>query len=344
MLIEQITPIHNPALAAQLKHAIDHKTKPLGSLGRLEGLALQIGLIQQTATPTVERPAMVIYAADHGVAEERISLYPPCVTRQMVENFLAGGAASSVLARQNGFEVVIVDGGVAHDFGARADLVDCKVRHGSRNFVHEPAMTHAECALAMTRAKAVVDGLAGNVVAFGEKGIGNTTPSAALMHLMTGIPLAECVGAGTGLNREGIAHKQRVIERALARHGYPQDPLAVMATYGGIEIAMMAAGMLAAAARRKVVLVDGFIATSALLVALKLQPALIDYCVFSHCSDEHGHTQMLQYLGVSPLLHLNLRLGEATGCALALPYLQAAVNFLSEMATFEAAAVSEALA
>ncbi|TDR79811.1 nicotinate-nucleotide-dimethylbenzimidazole phosphoribosyltransferase [Paludibacterium purpuratum] len=344
MLIPQISPIADAALSARLKAAIDNKTKPLGSLGRLETLALQIGLIQQTVDVTVERPAMVIYAADHGVTDERISLYPPCVTRQMVENFLAGGAASSVLARQNGFEVHIVDGGVDHDFGARPGLIDCKVRRGSRNFVNEPAMTRAECELAMQRAMTVVDGLAGNVVAFGEKGIGNTTPSAALMHLMTGIPLAECVGAGTGLNRDGIAHKQRVIERALARHGTPQDPMDIMATYGGIEIAMMAAGMIQAARRRMVVLIDGFIATSALLVALKLRPALIDYCVFSHCSDEHGHTQMLRHLGVEPLLHLNLRLGEATGCALAMPYVHAAVNFLRQMATFEAAAVSEALA
>jgi nicotinate-nucleotide--dimethylbenzimidazole phosphoribosyltransferase len=344
MRIPPIEPIGNAALAARLKAAIDGKTKPIGSLGRLETLAMQIGLIQQTAEVAIVRPAMVIYAADHGVAEERVSLYPPCVTRQMVENFLAGGAASSVLARQHGFEVHIVDGGVDHDFGQRAGLTDCKVRHGSRNFVREPAMTRAECELAMTRAMAVVDDLAGNVVAFGEKGIGNTTPAAALMHVVTGIPLVECVGAGTGLDREGIAHKQRVIERALALHGYPTDPLDIMAAYGGIEIAMMAAGMIQAAHLRKVVLIDGFIATSALLVALELQPALIDYCVFSHCSDEHGHRQMLDHLGAEPLLRLHLRLGEATGCALAMPYVHAAVNFLRQMATFESAAVCEALA
>ncbi|WP_215776100.1 nicotinate-nucleotide--dimethylbenzimidazole phosphoribosyltransferase [Paludibacterium sp. B53371] len=342
MQIPFIEPIANPELANRLQAAIDNKTKPLGSLGKLETLARQIGLIQQTTDVQITRPAMVIYAADHGVTAEKISLYPACVTRQMVENFLAGGAASSVLARQHGFEVHIVDGGVDHDFAPRPDLIDCKVRHGSRNFVHEPAMTRAECELAMQRAMAVVAGLCGNVVAFGEKGIGNTTPSAALMHLMTDIPLAQCVGAGTGLSAAGISHKQQVIERALARHGRPPDPLDIMACYGGIEIAMMAAGMLQAAALRKVVLIDGFIATSALLVALRLQPALLDYCVFSHCSDEHGHARMLSFLGVEPLLHLNLRLGEATGCALALPYVRAAVNFLREMATFQSAAVSEA--
>jgi nicotinate-nucleotide--dimethylbenzimidazole phosphoribosyltransferase len=179
------------------------------------------------------------------------------------------------------------------------------------------------------------------VIGFGEMGIGNTTPAAAILHKMSGMPVAECVGAGTGLATEGILHKQRVIERAVAHHTAVVEPLDILATFGGFEIAMMAGAMLQAAERRMVLLIDGFIVTSALMVAAKLNPAILDYCVFSHCSDEHGHKAMLRHLGARPLLQLSLRLGEGTGCALAYPLLQAAVNFLCDMATFESAQVSE---
>jgi nicotinate-nucleotide--dimethylbenzimidazole phosphoribosyltransferase len=259
----------------------------------------------------------------------------------MVENFLAKGAAINVFARQNGCDLHVVDAGVNHDFGPRPGLVDRKVAHGTRNFALEPAMTPEQCAAALEHGMAFASDLPGNVVGFGEMGIGNTTAAAALMHKLTGIPVADCVGAGTGLSPEGVLRKQRVIEAAVQRHAGVDDPLAVLATFGGFEIAMMAGAMLQAAALRKVLLIDGFIVTSALLVATRIAPAILDYCIFAHCSDEAGHRRMLDALGAEPLLHLNLRLGEGTGAALALPLLHAAANFLNEMATFESASVSE---
>jgi nicotinate-nucleotide--dimethylbenzimidazole phosphoribosyltransferase len=259
----------------------------------------------------------------------------------MVENFLANGAAINVFARQNGAALHVVDAGVNHDFGPRPGLLDRKVAHGTRNFALEPAMTAQQCATAMEHGAALAVELPGNVVGFGEMGIGNTTAAAALMHKLAGIPVADCVGAGTGLSPQGVLRKQRVIEDAVERHAGASEPLEVLATFGGFEIAMMTGAMLQAAALRKTLLVDGFIVTSALLVASRIAPAILDYCVFAHCSDEAGHRRMLEQLGARPLLQLGMRLGEGTGAALALPLLHAAVNFLNEMATFASASVSE---
>ncbi|MFC5551468.1 nicotinate-nucleotide--dimethylbenzimidazole phosphoribosyltransferase [Massilia aerilata] len=331
----------DPALAAQLDQAINNKTKPLGSLGTLETLAKQLGLIQQTVAVTVEQPAILVFAGDHGVVAEGISAFPQDVTWQMVENFLADGAAINVFARQNGASLYVVDAGVNHDFGPRPGLLDRKLAHGTRNFAQEPAMTAQQCATAMEHGAALVADLPGNVVGFGEMGIGNTTAAAALMHKLSGIPVADCVGAGTGLSPDGVLRKQRVIEAAVAHHAGVSDPLDVLATFGGFEIAMMSGAMLKAAAMRKTLLIDGFIVTSALLAASRIAPAVLDYCVFAHCSDEAGHRRMLEQLGARPLLQLGMRLGEGTGAALALPLLHAAANFLNEMATFSSASVSE---
>jgi nicotinate-nucleotide--dimethylbenzimidazole phosphoribosyltransferase len=341
MSTASITSTASPSLATRLDDAINHKTKPLGSLGALEPLAKQLGLIQRAVTVSIQQPAIVVFAADHGVVAEGISAYPQDVTWQMVENFLGQGAAINVFARQNGCALHVVDAGVAHDFGSRAGLVDRKIAHGTRNFATEPAMSSMERAAAMQAGAALIADLPGNVIGFGEMGIGNTTAAAALMHKLTGIPVAECVGAGTGLSPDGISRKQHVIEQAVKLHADVRDPLEVLATFGGFEIAMMAGAMLEAAARRKVLLIDGFIVTAALLVAARIAPAILDYCVFAHCSDEAGHRRMLDALGARPLLQLGLRLGEGTGAALALPLLHAAANFLNEMATFSSAAVSE---
>ncbi|MEO7576874.1 MAG: nicotinate-nucleotide--dimethylbenzimidazole phosphoribosyltransferase [Massilia sp.] len=340
-MIPRLTPTANPELSARLALAINNKTKPLGSLGALETLATRIGLIQQTTDIAITNPAILVFAADHGVVAEGVSAYPQDVTWQMVENFLAGGAAINVFARQAGCALHVIDAGVNHDFGPRAGLIDRKQGPGTRNFTREPAMTASECAAAIESGKALAAGLDGNVIGFGEMGIGNTTAAAALMHKLTGIWVAECVGAGAGLSPDGVRHKQAVIEGAMARHAGVDDPLDVLATFGGFEIAMMAGAMLKAAERRMVLLIDGFIVTSALLVAARLQPAILDYCVFAHCSNEHGHARMLAALGAEPLLNLQLRLGEGTGCALALPLLQAAASFMREMATFDSAHVSE---
>jgi len=340
MQIPSIAPTADAALLQSLLDAINNKTKPLGSLGRLEELAAQLGLIQRSTKVIIDEPSILVFAGDHGVVAEGVSAYPQDVTWQMVENFLANGAAINVFARQNGCALHVVDAGVNHDFGPRPGLVDRKVAHGTRNFAIEAAMSPQELDTALEHGMALVADLPGNVVGFGEMGIGNTTSAAAIMHKLTGVQLARCVGAGTGLTNEGIARKQAVIAAAIDKHAGATSPLEVLATFGGFEIAMMAGAMLKAAALRKVLLIDGFIVTSALLVAARLQPAILDYCVFAHCSDENGHRLMLENLGARPLLHLGLRLGEGTGSALALPLLHAAANFLNEMATFASASVS----
>ncbi|HEV7815443.1 MAG TPA: nicotinate-nucleotide--dimethylbenzimidazole phosphoribosyltransferase [Janthinobacterium sp.] len=341
MHIPDIPSTRDGALAILLDQAINNKTKPLGSLGVLEVLAKQVGLIQKTTQVALTQPAILVFAADHGVVAEGISAYPQSVTWQMVENFLAKGAAINVFARQHNCALHVIDAGVNHDFGQRDGLIDRKQAPGTRNFATEAAMTQEQCTAALAAGMALADELEGNVIGFGEMGIGNTTAAAALMHKLTQIPAADCVGAGTGLSADGILHKQGVIEAAAALHAKVTEPLDVLATFGGFEIAMMAGAMLKAAERRMVLLIDGFIVTSALLVAARLRPAILDYCVFSHCSNENGHQRLLDNLGGRPLLNLGLRLGEGSGAALALPLLQSAVNFLREMATFESAQVSE---
>ncbi|OON59103.1 nicotinate-nucleotide--dimethylbenzimidazole phosphoribosyltransferase [Massilia sp. KIM] len=340
MNIPTIHPTADDKLAQALLDAINNKTKPLGSLGRLESLASQLGLIQRSTKVSIDRPAIVVFAGDHGVVAEGVSAYPQDVTWQMVENFLANGAAINVFARQNACALHVVDAGVNHDFGQRPGLLDRKIAKGTRNFAKEAAMSAQECAAALEHGMALVRDLPGNVLGFGEMGIGNTTAAAAIMHRLTGLPLSRCVGAGTGLSQAGIQRKEEVIAASAALHADASDPLAVLATFGGFEIAMMTGAMLKAAELRKVLLIDGFIVTSALLVAARLQPAILDYCVFSHCSGENGHKLMLEQLGAQPLLDLGLRLGEGTGSALALPLLHAAANFLNEMATFASAQVS----
>jgi nicotinate-nucleotide--dimethylbenzimidazole phosphoribosyltransferase len=340
MFIPTIRPTSDAELATRLDDAIDNKTKPRGSLGVLESLAKQIGLIQATCQVDLKNPSILVFAADHGIVAEGISAYPQDVTWQMVENFLAGGAAINVFARLNACALHIIDAGVNHSFGQRDGLIDRKLAYATCNFAQQPAMTAETCRAALSSGMALVSALDGNVIGFGEMGIGNTTSAAALAHKLTGLPVDQCVGAGTGLPADGIRHKQRVIEAAVAHHAAVVEPLDVLATFGGLEIAMMAGAMLKAAERRMVLLIDGFIVTSALLVAARLQPAILDYCVFAHCSAESGHQRLLDNLNARPLLHLDLRLGEGTGCALALPLLHAAANFLNQMATFDAAQVS----
>ena len=334
-------------LAAALQHKIDQKTKPLGALGQLEAVAKKIGLIQQSLTPQLKQPQMLVFAGDHGAAKAGVSAFPQEVTWQMVENFLAGGAAINVFSRQNGLALSVVDAGVAHDFGRRPGLIDAKIAPGTANYIEQSAMTTAQCALAISSGAEIVRGLAAagcNVVGFGEMGIGNTAAASLITHCLTGASLAECVGRGTGLDDAGLVRKQGLLEQAVQRyraHGGSDEPLAVLAEFGGFEIAMMAGAMLAAAEAGMVILVDGFIVTSAALTAAKLYPALADYCVFCHRSAEPGHQAQLRALDAEPMLDLGLRLGEGTGAALAYPLVQAALSFLNEMASFESAGVAE---
>jgi nicotinate-nucleotide--dimethylbenzimidazole phosphoribosyltransferase len=334
-------------MAAALQHKIDQKTKPLGALGLLEKTAKKVGLIQQNLTPEFNQPYMLVFAGDHGAAKAGVSAFPQDVTWQMVENFLSGGAAINVFARQNEMHLAIIDAGVAHDFGKRAGLINAKVALGTANYLEQPAMTAEQCAQAIARGAEISRNLASNgcnLVGFGEMGIGNTAAASLITHCLTGTTLADCVGRGTGLDDAGLARKQVLLETALQRYrstGGNKEPLAVLAEFGGFEIAMMVGAMLGAAEAKMTLLIDGFIVSSAALTATKLFPALLDYCVFCHRSAEPGHQAQLQAMQAEPLLDLGLRLGEGTGAALAYPLVCAALGFLNEMASFESAGVSD---
>jgi nicotinate-nucleotide--dimethylbenzimidazole phosphoribosyltransferase len=335
----------NQALKAKLLHKINQKTKPLGALGMLEPMALQIGLIQNTLQPQLNKPTLLVFAGDHGVVESGVSPYPQAVTAQMVLNFLQGGAAINVFARLNNMQLRVVDAGVNHVFDEHPDLISAKVGLGTRNFLLEPAMTQEQCeqALAMGAQLAQNEIASGcNVLGFGEMGIGNTSSASCLMSVLSNMPIEQCVGRGTGLDDAGLVKKTAILKQALAQHQLADgDAMQALATFGGFEIAMMAGAMLGAAQQNALLLIDGFIATSALLAAYHLQPNILDYCVFSHCSGEAGHRHLLAHLNARPLLDAGLRLGEGTGAALAYPMVQAAVHFLNEMASFESAGVSE---
>ncbi len=347
MALDSKIHIHHPdqALLGALRAKVDGKTKPLGALGKLETLALKIGVVQQTLQPQLVRPVILVFAGDHGVVAEGVTPYPQEVTYQMVLNFLGGGAAINVFARQHGIALRVVDAGVKGEFPARDGLVAAKVGQGTESFLRGPAMTYDQCAEAIRRGRELTAAeieAGSNVLGFGEMGIGNTTSAAALMSVLCDMSPADCVGRGTGLDDAGLLRKQSVIEQALALHGrHPADPLHTLMTFGGFEIAMMVGAMLGAAEKRALLLIDGFIATTALLVAARLQPAILEYSVFAHRSGEAGHTRLLAELHAQPLLDLGMRLGEGTGAAMAYPIVQAAVGFLNEMASFESAGVSE---
>ena len=343
-----LPPLHDittPPLAQSLRHAIDNKTKPLGSLGRIEALALQIGTILGTTTPVLKQPQMVVFAGDHGLAARGVSAYPSDVTWQMVENFLAGGAAVSVLARQHGLALTVVDCGVAHDFLSnntpRAGLQVCKVGWGTADSSQGAAMTAQQCQTALQNGAEIVKNLAGNVLMLGEMGIGNTSAASLILSKITGLDIATCTGAGTGLDAPAVQRKAAILREVLARHADATTPLEILAAMGGFEIATMVGAILQAAHERRVIVVDGFITTSAVLIAHAMQPLVLQRCVFAHCSGERGHQFMLQHLGVQALLDLNLRLGEGSGAALAWPLLESACAILRDMASFEAAGVSE---
>ncbi len=338
--LPQIDPIFDTALAARLRHKIDHKTKPLGALGQLEDLALQLGLIQRSEAIQLHAPQMVVFAADHGIAAEGVSAFPQAVTLQMVGNMLAGGAAINVLARQHGFALQVVDAGVASDMADHPGLVKRKMAHGTQNICLGPAMQAAQCDAALQAGSDVVKDLPGNVIAFGEMGIANTSAATLLLHRLAGVSMEDATGRGTGLSDPQLLHKQRVLARAAAQHPNAVEPLQALAAFGGFEIAMMVGAMLQAAAERRVILVDGFIAGSAALVATALVPQAKDYMVFCHRSAERGHRLLLEYLQVKPLLDLGMRLGEGTGALLAWPLLQSSACLLGEMASFESAGVS----
>ncbi len=339
-----LAPMGSDALRSQVQAALDAKTKPRGALGRLETLALQLALIQGNGQPRLCAPQLVVFAGDHGIAAQGVSAYPTEVTRQMVLNFLTGGAAVSVLARQHGIAVTVADCGVAAEFDAHPQLVRLKAdgaEQGTADASTGQAMSAQQCEAAITNGRRLVAGLPGNVLLLGEMGIANSSSAALLMARLTGEPLSVCVGRGTGLDDVGLAHKQAVLQAALALHADAVTPLQALAALGGFEIASLVGAVQQAAADGRVILVDGFITTAAVAVAAALQPALLQHCIFAHRSQETGHARWLQQLGAQPLLDLDMRLGEGSGAALAWPLLESACRVLAEMASFASAGVSQ---
>lgn len=334
-------------IAADVQRRLDRKTKPLGSLGRLEEVACAVASIRRMPTPELPTKAMVVMAGDHGVADEGVSAFPQAVTGQMVRNFAAGGAAINVLARQAGAQLVVVDMGVKEELPPLPGVRSARVAAGTRNMAVGPAMTRAEAVRALETGIGITEELAGagvTLVGLGEMGIANTTAASALTAAFTGMSPEEVTGRGTGIDDATWRHKVDVIRRALAANAaQPCDALDTLARLGGFEIAGLAGVVLGAASRGIPVLTDGFIATAGALAAARIAPDARGAILASHRSVEAGHRALLQALGTKPLLDLDLRLGEGTGAALAMAIVEASIRVLREMASFDDAGVSGAV-
>lgn len=323
---------------------INNLTKPKCSLGRLEEIALQIALIQQTLTPALHKPQNIIFAADHGIVDEGVSLSPKEVTWQQLSNFLHGGAGVNFLCRQHGFELKIVDAGVDYDLPYEKGIIDMKVRRSTRNYLYEAAMTQEEMELCIERGAEVVRRCheeGSNVLSFGEMGIGNTSSSSLWMTYFTGIPLEQCVGAGSGLNQQGIRHKYEVLKRSMENYNGDGSATDIIRYFGGLEMVMAVGAMLQAAELKMLILVDGFIMTNCMLAAMQLCPSVKDYAIFGHCGDESGHKLILEYMQAKPLINLGLRLGEGTGAICAYPLVDSAVRMINEMDNFTHASITK---
>ncbi|PKQ60594.1 nicotinate-nucleotide--dimethylbenzimidazole phosphoribosyltransferase [Labilibaculum filiforme] len=333
----------NTALAEQLQHKIDLKTKPIGSLGILEKLALKIGCIQNTLSPELKQPTIMVFAADHGIALDGVSPYPQEVTWQMVANYVNGGAAINVFGRQNGINISIIDAGVNFDFEKNSGVINAKVDYGTKSYLNESAMTSEQFHTAIKRGADLCDQKhreGSNIIGFGEMGIGNTSSGAILLHILAGVDLKECVGRGTGWDDEGLKKKYEILKKAVTNYRGDNSVENILSYFGGFEIVMIVGAMLKAAELEMVIMVDGFIISSALLAASKINSNILEYCIFTHKSNENGHKHMLQHLKAEPILDLGMRLGEGTGVAVAYPIIESAVNFLNQMASFEDAGVS----
>ncbi|OXA77301.1 nicotinate-nucleotide-dimethylbenzimidazole phosphoribosyltransferase /cob(II)yrinic acid a,c-diamide reductase [Flavobacterium aquidurense] len=327
----------------ELQEKIDGKTKPIGALGTLETLAFQIATVFESLNPKIINPNIVVFAADHGIANHGVSAYPQDVTRQMVGNFLDGGAAINVFCKQNDIQLSIVDSGVNYDFPTNANLINAKIAKGTQSFLHAPAMSETELQLCFEKGKTIVENIAktgSNCIGFGEMGIGNTSTASVLMSLLTGFPIEECVGKGTGVEDKKLLQKEDFLKSAIKNYSGQAELKEQLAYFGGFEIIQMASGMLTAFENNMLILIDGFICSVAFLIASKINPSTIKNAVFCHCSAEQAHQKLLQYLHAKPILNLDLRLGEGTGCAIAFPILKSAEAFLNEMASFESAGVS----
>ncbi len=333
-------------IQSKLQEKIDLKTKPLGSLGYLEKLALQIGTIQNTLTPNLQKPTIVVFAADHGIAKEGVSAYPSEVTHQMVVNILNGGAAINIFCQQNNIDIQLVDAGVNFDFCDYNSLINAKIAKGTNNFMYQKAMTEQQLEQCFHYGEKIIDQLYTsncNVVGFGELGIGNTSSAAMLMSYMCDLPLEHCAGKGTGSSDQHLQKKLTILEQAKRFHGEISDIKEVVMTFAGFEIAQISAAIIQAYKKNMLILIDGFTVTTAFLIAYNINPDVIKNAIFCHVSGEKGHRKLLDYLKVEALLNLGLRVGEGTSCAVAYPIIVSAVEFLNNMASFESANVSNKL-
>lgn len=338
----KITPT-NKEFIKEITHKINNKTKPIGSLGTLELIAQQLCLIQDTLSPKLTKPSMLVFAADHGIVNNYpVSSCPQEVTPQMVLNFLEGGAGINVFCNQHGFDLSVIDAGVNFDFENYDVLINAKIAKGTKDYSVEPAMTKAQCEQALKISGEIVaekHANGSNVISFGEMGIGNTSSASLLMSAVTKQSIETCIGKGAGLTNEGLANKIAILTKVQEFHGVSENPLENLQNFGGFEVAMMTGAMLKAAELKMTLIIDGFIATSSLLVAQEINKNVLDYCLFSHVSNEQGHIKMLDFLNATPILHLNMRLGEGTGAAIAYPIIQSAEIFINQMASFESAGV-----
>lgn len=335
------------SLKIDLQNLVNNKTKPIGSLGMLEDLAIQLGLIQHTTAPQIIQPQIIIFAGDHGIATTGlVNPFPQAVTAQMVYNFVNGGAAINVFSKQNNIELTVVDCGVNEDFPTDLPILHYKVNKATKNYLHENAMSLDEVNICINNGKKITELIVlnkkTNCIGFGEMGISNTSSAALIMHYYLKLPIESCVGIGTGTNNEQLITKINTLQQVANFHQlhHPSNPNDLLCKIGGFEIATMVGSYLKAFEKNLTIVVDGFITTAALLVALNIEPKLINNCIFAHCSNEQGHLKMLNHLNATPILNLGLRLGEGTGAALAIPILESACAFINKMASFESAGVS----
>lgn len=336
----------NEKILSQIIDKIDNLNKPKGALGRLETLAEQICLIQQTLLPTLQHPCHLLFGGDHGIEREGVSVSPRDVTWQQMLNFTRGGGGVNMFCRQHHFTLYIIDMGVDHDLTDNPDIINRKVAHGTRNFLYEPAMTEEEFQQAIETGCEMVDRCYDdgcNIICMGEMGIANTSPSSIWMHLFGNIPLDACIGVGAGLNDVGLQHKREILHKAVARFNTNNntDTEYIIRYFAGFEMAGAIGAMLRAAEKGMIVMVDGFIMTACMLAASRLYPEILRYAVFGHCGDEGGHRKMLDLMHAQPLLQLGLRLGEGTGALCAYPIIESAVHMVNEMNNFQNANITK---
>lgn len=342
--MEYKIPSLSTKLDGELWKKINGKTKPLGSLGMLEEIAFKIGKIQESLVPKIKNPNVIVFAGDHGIADEGVSFYPKSVSYEMLYNYMQGGAAINVFARQHKIDFKVVDAGVDHDFDPSLSIINKKIDYGTKNYRFGPAMTKDQCLEGLKRGSEIIENInkeGCNFIAFGEKGIGNTSSAALLLSVLADIPLIECVGRGTGLDKKGVKSKFELLNEALLQYKGGNDAIDVLTQFGGFEIVMIAGAMLKAAELKMTLLIDGFIITSALLAASKINPNVLEYCLFAHKSNEQAHIKMLNYLQAKPILDIGMRLGEGTGTMVCFPIVKSAVEFINKMASFQTAGVSE---